>query len=124
MKTQVIALAQVQDALQSYAVFGQLDAHILASAKAVRIVNGIRVHFTDSTDSGSAYDWTQCAIECMDGDLIVCGETVAVMVGAWPTTVRGDIGAFHTLSRGSSWATFDGGKYQNAARVAQSLSLQ
>ncbi|BCF95397.1 hypothetical protein [Paraburkholderia largidicola] len=124
MKTQVIALAQVQDALQSYAIFGQMDAHIFAAAVAVRIVDGVRIHFMDSTDTGSAYDWTQVAVECKDGDLIVCGETVAVMVSAWPTAVRGAPGAFHTLSHGSSWAHHDGGKYENAAQVARSLSLQ
>ena len=124
MNTQVIALAQVVDALHSYATFGPIDAHILASANAVRIVDGARVHFMDSTDTCSAYDWTQGAIECQDGDLIVCGETVALMVGAWPTAVRGTVGAFHTLSRGSSWTQIEDGKYANAARVAHTLSLQ
>jgi hypothetical protein len=122
MKTQVISLPQLKDALESYALFGPTDAHIFASAKAVRVINGVRVHAMPFKDTESAYDWSQSAIECKDGDLIVCGNTVAVMVSAWPTAVCGDEGVFHVLSPALTWDSYDEGKYAAAVSVARRLN--
>ncbi len=92
-------------------------------AMSARVIDGVRVHYLPFKDTSSAYDWTQSAPECQDGDVFVCGATVGVLCVAWPVCVRGEPGALHYLLDGTSWDSYEGGKYAAAARVAQSLKL-
>jgi hypothetical protein len=63
-----------------------------------RIISNPRVHILDEDD---AYAVTQTSDDIRDGDVLVVPSAgvVAVMVGAWPTTVVGDGSDldFHTL---------------------------
>jgi hypothetical protein len=83
------------------------------------------------TSEEEAYDASQCDESIADGDLLVVGGVVAVLVQAWPTIVidlsdfgRTSLGhevgsgtphEFHQLSEGESWDTFEGGRYAPSA---------
>ncbi len=78
------------------------------------------VHTWNDLSTGEAYDRTQWDDEVKDGDIIVCneGKSVAILVEAWPTLVKGEEGEFHTFMRDGTWQTLDGGKYVEAHKIA------
>lgn len=62
----------------------------------------MNVHFFSST--GEAYDQSQYRSDIKDGDLLVSGWTVAILVKAWPTFVKGPkAGAFHVYLEGATF---------------------
>ena len=79
-----------------------------------------QVHVFKELSTGDAYDETQTNDAIKDGDVIVCngGETVAILIEAWPTAVKGPAGELHSLMEGVSWLTLDGGKYAEAYKIA------
>jgi hypothetical protein len=80
-----------------------------------------RVHDLSELDDEEAYDETQTNDTIKDGDVIIVKHGVAVMYRAWPVLVAGHAEEFHRLNPGTSWATFNGGKYLAAAEMAQSI---
>jgi hypothetical protein len=80
----------------------------------------MNVHTFES--STEAYDASQGG-DVKDGDVLhVPSEGVAaVLIGAWPVAVVGPRGAFHELAEGYTWATFEGGRYTEAANHAKGL---
>lgn len=77
-----------------------------------------RVHVYSSTRR--AYNASQS--EASDGDVLVVPSegVVGVMVEAWPTAIdRDNCGEFHTLKPGLSFASFEGGRYRRAYKIAR-----
>ncbi len=66
-----------------------------------------------------AFDKALADAKFQDGDVLhlVTGAT-AVMVGPWPTLVKGIADGFHQLPRWQSWETLEGGKYAESAKEA------
>lgn len=62
-----------------------------------------------------AYDITQTDELIQDGDILVVGDVVAIMVRAWPTVFYAPQDAetfgFHALAEWDTWETFDSGVY-------------
>ncbi len=86
-----------------------------------------KVHYF--ADEAEAYNASQCDDAINDGDVLVAGRSVGVLVKAWPTYVVGEKGGeFHHL-RGSlnsgidlrAWLSFEGGKYLSSARIAREV---
>lgn len=57
----------------------------------------VRVHILDM-DSRRAYDETQTNDEILHGDVVVASDAVAVLFHAWPVTIAGPHGEFHTCN--------------------------
>jgi len=62
------------------------------------------VHDLTSLSMGDAYDETQINRHIEDGDVLIVGDGLAVMMKAWPTMVEGHSFIFHRLA--DDW-TFD-----------------
>lgn len=56
------------------------------------------VHDLASLSMGDAYDETQINRHIEDGDILIVGDGLAVMVKAWPTMVEGHSDMFHRLT--------------------------
>jgi len=87
---------------------------------------GAKVHTFDS-DSGTAYDASQCCDEISSGDLLyVPAEgVVAVLCEAWPVVAAtteplpdDSRVAFDRLAEGASWGEAFEGKFTGAAETA------
>jgi len=63
-----------------------------------------QVHDLSSLSMGDAYDETQINRHIEDGDVLIVGDGLAVMMKAWPTMVEGHSFIFHRLA--DDW-TFD-----------------
>lgn len=69
-----------------------------------------------------AYDVAQTDEVINDGDVMVAGTVVGVLVQAWPTYVAGtEPREFHRLVSHETWETLEGGKYVEAVKVARAL---
>lgn len=79
-----------------------------------------QVHVFNELSTGDAYDETQVNDDIKDGDIIVCngGKSVAILVEAWPTSVKGEQGEFHGMKDDVSWETLYDGKYAEAYKIA------
>ena len=66
-------------------------------------------------DSGEAYNATQTDENIHDGDIVETQDgSAAILMQAWPVSIKGDAGQFHTLAEGASWDTLEGGRYKSA----------
>ena len=72
-------------------------------------------------DTGEAYDASQTSEWIHDGDILVSGQSVAVLVEAWPTIVKGPQGEFHAVSPEFSWEKINDGRYTESYAVAMAL---
>lgn len=76
----------------------------------------MQVHFFSSTSE--AYDQSQYRSDIKDGDLLVVNWTVAILVEAWPTFVKGPkAGAFHVFKEGSTF----GPEYAESVAAAEAF---
>lgn len=84
----------------------------------------IQVHDFTGWKPRDVYDRTQTDDAIKDGDVLNLGNgNVAILVKAWPTIVVGDIEQFHRLKAGTSFETFDSGKYAASAEKAREASV-
>lgn len=83
----------------------------------------VRVHVLRDMDSREVYNASQCWNEIEDGDVLVASDAVAFLLQAWPTSVAGDPGQFHTLKDRESFLA-ENPQYADAVAVAVSLSVR
>lgn len=87
--------------------------------------NQIVIHDFKGTSSHEVYDLTQTDDSIKDGDILNLGHgNVAILMGAWPTTVSGEIEGFHLLASGETFESVDGGKYAGSATRARELGIE
>lgn len=48
--------------------------------------------------TSTAYDLTQCDGSIKNNDILLAGDTVGVLVDAWPVAVTADKGSFHGIT--------------------------
>jgi hypothetical protein len=80
------------------------------------------------SDSAEAYDCSQCDESIHDGDILVAGRSVAILVEAWPTLVKGPAGEFHRNAFGeplteAEWLNLEDGKYALSYKIAAELPV-
>ena len=84
----------------------------------------IQVHDFTGWKPRDVYDRTQTDDAIKDGDVLnLGGGNVAILVKSWPTIVVGEVEQFHRLTAGTSFETFDSGKYAASAAKAREASV-
>jgi hypothetical protein len=83
-------------------------ADIARLADECRAAHGFAVHMLGHTEPDEdEYAITQTCDAIKDGDVLVCGLTIAILDRAWPTVVCGPAGAFHALKETANWYDVD-----------------
>lgn len=65
------------------------------------IVPNVHVMATSGEPTGAHYNETQMNGDIRDGDVLIIGETVAILDRAWPVAIVGPCGAFHAIGDGA-----------------------
>lgn len=89
----------------SRAAYEETQANEAAALERARtapaIVPNVHVMATSGEPTGAHYNETQMNGDIRDGDVLIIGETVAILDRAWPVAIVGPCGAFHAIGDGA-----------------------